>query len=78
MLLDELFVVEEVEVNISKNDLPGPTKFKAVCKECGIVVRDKKRVLQGRQGFMQGLYRRSLFFKKEKSVISQNSRVNIT
>jgi formylmethanofuran dehydrogenase subunit E len=46
MPLYELFRVSEVKVNISQNDMPGPTKFKVLCEECGIMIRDKKEVLQ--------------------------------
>lgn len=44
MPLEELFVVEEVKVEVPFNDMPGPTQFKAVCQQCKIVVRDKKEV----------------------------------
>jgi formylmethanofuran dehydrogenase subunit E len=44
MPLEELFIVEEVAVEIPVNDMPGPTRFKSVCQQCGAVVRDKKEV----------------------------------
>ena len=44
---DVLFTVDEVKVDVPIHDLPGPTKFKATCAKCGIVVRDKKEVLVG-------------------------------
>ena len=44
-----LFKVQKVEVNISRLDLPGPTKCKAVCAQCGQVVRDgRERRVEGR------------------------------
>ncbi len=46
MPLEDLFAIQEVKVNISAADLPGPTRFKAVCQECGQVVRDKKEVIK--------------------------------
>ena len=46
MPLEELFDVEEVAVEISLSDMPGPTRFKAICQKCGTVVRDKKEVLK--------------------------------
>ncbi len=46
MPLDLLFDVEEVEVDVPPWDMPGPTKFKAICENCGIVVRDKKEVIK--------------------------------
>ena len=42
----ELFRVEEVLVDIPACDMPGPTRFKAVCQNCGITVRDKREVLK--------------------------------
>jgi formylmethanofuran dehydrogenase subunit E len=46
MSLEELFAVEEVTVEVPVSDLPGPSRFKAVCQRCGIVVRDKKEVIR--------------------------------
>jgi len=46
MPLDLLFRVEEVAVEVPINDLPGPTRYKATCEQCRIVVRDKKEVLK--------------------------------
>ncbi len=40
-----LFRVEEVEVNLKENDLPGPTRFKAICSRCGQIIRDKKEII---------------------------------
>ena len=40
-----LFDVEEVAVDVPVHDLPGPSRFKAVCRNCGAVVRDKREVL---------------------------------
>jgi formylmethanofuran dehydrogenase subunit E len=42
-----LFEVQPVAVEVPVNDLPGPSRFKARCEQCGQVVRDKKEVLQG-------------------------------
>ncbi len=44
MPLEELFIVEEVKVEIPIYEMPGPTRFKAVCQQCKVVVRDKKEV----------------------------------
>ena len=46
MLPEELFVVEEVKVEVPINDMPGPTRFKSVCQQCHTVVRDKKEVFK--------------------------------
>ncbi|PIE62419.1 MAG: formylmethanofuran dehydrogenase [Desulfobacter postgatei] len=45
----DLFTVSRVNVNVPASDMPGPTRFKAVCARCGIVVRDKKEVLKNNQ-----------------------------
>ena len=44
MPLETLFEVEEVSIDIPLSDLPGPSRFKAVCQECGTMVRDKKEI----------------------------------
>lgn len=42
----DLFTVEEVFVDVPASDMPGPTRFKAVCERCNTVVRDKREVLK--------------------------------
>ena len=49
MPIDELFTIEEVIVDIPASDMPGPTRFKAVCQKCGQTVRDKREVLKNNQ-----------------------------
>lgn len=49
MDLDDLFTVREVRVDVPASDMPGPTRFKAVCQKCGAVVRDKKEVMKNNQ-----------------------------
>jgi formylmethanofuran dehydrogenase subunit E len=44
MPLEELFVVERVTVDVPASELPGPSRCKAVCEQCGTVVRDRKEV----------------------------------
>ena len=41
-----LFRVQAVEVDLSEYDLPGPTRRKVVCDQCGQVVRDHREVAQ--------------------------------
>ena len=41
----ELFKVEEVEIDLQRLDLPGPTQRKVLCEKCGETVRDGKEVL---------------------------------
>ncbi|NLJ56882.1 MAG: formylmethanofuran dehydrogenase [Firmicutes bacterium] len=45
MPLSELFTVQDVKVNLSELDMPGPTQAKAVCEICGATVRDGKEVI---------------------------------
>lgn len=46
MDLTDLFRIQKVRVDVNACDLPGPTRFKAVCQNCGQTVRDKREVLQ--------------------------------
>lgn len=39
-----MFQVQEVEVNLTELDLPGPTRRKLTCARCGQVVRDGREV----------------------------------
>jgi formylmethanofuran dehydrogenase subunit E len=41
-----LFRVQEVRVKIDECDLPGPTRYKALCSRCGQVVRDQREVIK--------------------------------
>ena len=41
-----LFRVQQVEINIRDEDMPGPTRFKAACSRCGQVVRDRREVVK--------------------------------
>ena len=43
---EDLFAVSEVRVDVPASDMPGPTRFKAQCAQCGIIVRDKKEILK--------------------------------
>ena len=43
-----LFRVQTVRVKLAQCDLPGPTRYKAVCSRCGQVIRDRReRELDG-------------------------------
>lgn len=46
---DDLFSIQQVIVDIPACDMPGPTRFKAICEQCGQVVRDKKEVYKNNQ-----------------------------
>ncbi|MBW2412394.1 MAG: TraR/DksA C4-type zinc finger protein [Deltaproteobacteria bacterium] len=41
-----LFRVQQVEVDIQDADMPGPTRYKATCANCGQVVRDRREVIK--------------------------------
>lgn len=41
-----MFRVQEVQVDLTPFDLPGPTRRKATCMKCGQVVRDNREVRQ--------------------------------
>lgn len=44
MPLEDLFEVEAVEIDVPYSDMPGPSRFKAECQGCGVIVRDKREV----------------------------------
>ncbi len=39
-----LFRVQKVHVDISEFDLPGPTKQKTTCSQCGQIIRDGREI----------------------------------
>ena len=73
MPLEELFIVEEVKVEIPICEMPGPTRFKAVCQQCKVVVRDKKEVYKNGQILCRpcafGTYHQAI--EKSKKVVSK-------
>ncbi len=48
-----LFKVQEVDVRISEFDLPGPTRQKVACMQCGQIVRDHREVYQNNKVLCQ-------------------------
>jgi len=46
MACEDLFDIQAVKVDVDACDIPGPTKFKAVCQKCGQVVRDRREVMK--------------------------------
>jgi formylmethanofuran dehydrogenase subunit E len=46
-----LFRVQQVDVTVPEEDLPGPTRFKATCSRCGQVVRDRREVVKDGHAF---------------------------
>jgi formylmethanofuran dehydrogenase subunit E len=45
----DLFTITQVCVDIPASDMPGPTRFKATCNRCGLIVRDKKEVIKNNE-----------------------------
>ncbi|MFC1825487.1 FmdE family protein [Thermodesulfobacteriota bacterium] len=41
-----LFRVQRVDVKLDDCDLPGPTRYKAVCNHCGQVIRDRREIVE--------------------------------
>jgi len=58
-----MFRVQEVKVDLTPFDLPGPTRHKATCVKCGQVVRDGREIVREGQPYCrpctQGGYFRS-------------------
>ncbi len=46
MTIEDLFDIQQVRVDVDDCDLPGPTKFKTICQQCGQMVRDKREVMK--------------------------------
>jgi len=46
-----LFRVQAVEVNLTEFDLPGPTRRKGACVQCGQVVRDNREMIRDGQTY---------------------------
>jgi formylmethanofuran dehydrogenase subunit E len=44
-----LFRVQQVRVDMSEYDMPGPTRRKVTCRRCGQLVRDRREVIQDGQ-----------------------------
>ena len=45
MPISVLFKIQKVDVPYTECDLPGPTRKKVVCEQCGQMVRDNKEVI---------------------------------
>jgi len=46
-----LFRVQQVQVAVPDEDMPGPTRFRATCSGCGQVVRDRREVIKDGRPF---------------------------
>jgi formylmethanofuran dehydrogenase subunit E len=61
-----LFRVQKVRVDISKYDLPGPTRKKVSCSQCGQMVRDNREVLQNGHNFCKPCAQGAYFSEAEE------------
>ncbi len=49
MTLEDLFTIEAVQVTVTAAEMPGPTRFKAICQKCGQIIRDRREVMKNDQ-----------------------------
>ena len=68
----ELFTVEEVSVDVPACDMPGPTRFKAICEKCKTVIRDKREVMKNDQ-----ILCRACAFGTYYQVVEEKGRNNV-
>jgi formylmethanofuran dehydrogenase subunit E len=62
-----LFRVQQVDVKVPEEDLPGPTRFKAACAQCGQVVRDRREVTRDEQTLCRPCAD-DVYFKKAREI----------
>ncbi|MCK9377275.1 MAG: FmdE family protein [Syntrophobacterales bacterium] len=63
-----LFRVHEVEVDLTPYDLPGPTRRKVACAQCGQVVRDHREVIKDGQPLCRPCAG-GVYFKNAREII---------
>ena len=56
-----LFRVQQVKVAINEYDMPGPTRHKATCIQCGQVVRDRREILKDGRAFCRPCAEKAYF-----------------
>jgi formylmethanofuran dehydrogenase subunit E len=56
-----LFRVHQVKVAISEFDMPGPTRYKATCVQCGQVVRDHREVVKDGRSYCRPCAEKAYF-----------------
>lgn len=66
-----LFRVQQVKVAISEFDMPGPTRCKATCVQCGQVVRDHREVLKDGRPYCRPCAERA-YFSDAQEIYRQN------
>lgn len=66
-----LFRVQEVKVDLTPCDLPGPTRSKVACVQCGQVVRDGREVIWDGQPYCRPCARGG-YFRDAKEIAWDN------
>ncbi len=56
-----LFQVQQVNILIRDHELPGPTRYKTTCSNCGQVIRDRREIYQEGQVFCRPCSHESYF-----------------
>ena len=56
-----LFRVHQVKVAIKEFDMPGPTRYKATCVQCGQVVRDHREMLKNGRPYCRSCVENAYF-----------------
>jgi len=46
---DDLFSIDQVQVDVKACDMPGLPQFKAVCQKCGQIILDRREVIKNDQ-----------------------------
>ena len=62
-----LFRVQQVEVAVPDEDMPGPTRFKVTCSGCGQVVRDRREVIKDGRSFCKPCAE-TVYFSKAREI----------
>ena len=64
-----LFRVQQVKVAINEFDMPGPTRRKATCVQCGQVVRDHREVLKDGRPYCRPCAENAYFFDAQEIIM---------
>jgi len=62
-----MFRVQKVDIRLKDEDMPGPTRFKAQCDNCGQIIRDGREVIEKNRVLCQPCTRGS-YFKHAREV----------
>ena len=70
-----MFRVQEVKVDLTPYDLPGPTRRKVTCSQCGQVVRDHREMENKWADTVQTLRWRGLFYRVQRNYLPRHELV---